>query len=48
MGLQVIGTGFPYGTLFVNLSGCMIIGFLAAVSEEKFALSPDAKKEKSS
>jgi len=40
---KIFGTGFPYGTLFVNLSGCMIIGFLAAIAEEKFVLSPDAK-----
>jgi CrcB protein len=33
------GTGFPYGTLAVNLSGCLILGFLIALSETKFVLS---------
>jgi CrcB protein len=29
-----LGTGFPYGTLIVNLLGCLILGVLA----ETFAL----------
>ncbi len=33
---RVLGTDFPYGTLIVNLTGCFIIGFLAAITEEKF------------
>ncbi|HXV28604.1 MAG TPA: fluoride efflux transporter CrcB [bacterium] len=40
---QVLGTSFPYGTLVVNLAGCFIIGFLAAVAEEKFLLGPNAR-----
>lgn len=37
------GTDFPYGTLVVNLSGCLFIGFLAAAAETKFALSGDLR-----
>ncbi|MGA2090580.1 MAG: fluoride efflux transporter CrcB [Endomicrobiales bacterium] len=40
---RVWGTSFPYGTLAVNLSGCMLIGFLAAIAESKFALSADLR-----
>jgi CrcB protein len=40
---QMLGTGFPYGTLVVNLTGCFIIGFLASLSEEKFLLGPNAR-----
>ena len=40
---EVMGTGFPYGTLVVNLSGCLIIGFLAVLAEEKFLLGPNAR-----
>lgn len=40
---QIFGTGFPYGTLTVNLIGCLLIGFLAAFSEEKFMLSPNTR-----
>ena len=37
------GTGFPYGTLVVNISGCFILGFLASLSDKKFMLGPDAR-----
>lgn len=40
---QTFGTGFPYGTLIVNLTGCFLIGFLAALAEEKFLLGPNAR-----
>lgn len=40
---QWLGTSFPYGTLVVNLLGCVIIGFLAGLAEEKFLLSPNAR-----
>ena len=35
---RAAGSNFPYGTLAVNLLGCLIIGFLSAVAEEKFSL----------
>ena len=37
------GTNFPYGTLVVNIGGCFILGILAALSDKKFMLSPDAR-----
>ena len=37
------GTDFPYGTLAVNLAGCLVIGFLSSLSEEKFLLGPNAR-----
>ncbi len=37
------GTGFPYGTLAVNLLGCFVIGFLAAMAEKKFILGTDVR-----
>lgn len=40
---QVFGANFPYGTLAVNLIGCFLIGFLAALSEEKFLLDSNAR-----
>ena len=40
---QIFGTEFPYGTLVVNLTGCLVIGFLAALSDEKFLLGPNAR-----
>ena len=38
-----LGSEFPYGTLIVNLTGCLAIGFLDALAEEKFVLSPNAR-----
>jgi CrcB protein len=40
---RMFGSTFPYGTLVVNLAGCFLIGFLSALSEEKFALGPTAR-----
>ncbi|OGW90490.1 MAG: hypothetical protein A3G33_08750 [Omnitrophica bacterium RIFCSPLOWO2_12_FULL_44_17] len=40
---RIFGANFPYGTLAVNLSGCFLIGFLAAISEEKFVLDTNAR-----
>ena len=40
-----LGAGFPYGTLFVNVSGSFAIGMLAALvaSDGRPLLSPDAR-----
>ncbi|MBI4376148.1 MAG: fluoride efflux transporter CrcB [Elusimicrobia bacterium] len=40
---RVLGTNFPYGTLVVNLSGCLAIGILDALAEDKFLLGPEAR-----
>jgi CrcB protein len=40
---RVTGTGFPYGTLVVNLAGCFLLGLLAGLAEDKFLLGPDAR-----
>ncbi len=37
------GTGFPYGTLAVNLLGCFVIGFLATMAEKKFFFGSDVR-----
>jgi CrcB protein len=39
----VRGTGFPYGTLAVNLTGCLFIGFLSQWVETRGFLSPEAR-----
>lgn len=40
---KFLRSDFPYGTLTVNLVGCFIIGFLAAITEKKFLLGPNAR-----
>ena len=37
------GTGFPYGTLAVNVIGCFFIGFLAHWAEVRGFLSPETR-----
>ena len=38
-----LGDSFAWGTLVVNLSGCLLIGFLWSLSSEKNILSPTTK-----
>jgi len=37
------GAAFPYGTLTVNLLGCLIIGFLAQLVELRNLFSPETR-----
>lgn len=37
------GTGFPWGTLAVNLTGCLLIGVLLGLSEREGLLSPSTR-----
>ena len=34
---------FPYGTLTVNVLGCLIIGFLAGMAETRAAFTPELR-----
>jgi CrcB protein len=38
--LQRIGTHFPYGTLFVNLTGSLVLGFLVAFAAQRTLPAP--------
>ncbi len=40
---RMLGVGFPYGTLAVNLIGCFLIGLFDVLAEEKFVLGPQAR-----
>jgi CrcB protein len=35
--------GFPYGTLAVNILGCLLIGFLSELAESQGAFRPEAR-----
>lgn len=39
-----LGSGFPYGTFLINLTGCLLMGFFVTFATERFpTLSPDLK-----
>ena len=42
---RYIGAAFPWGTLIVNVSGSLVIGFLAALAaaDGRLLISPDAR-----
>lgn len=40
---QFTGTGFPYGTLAVNLIGCFLIGLFMELSENRFFTDPQIR-----
>ena len=40
---RMFGTGFPYGTLAVNLVGCFVLGFLVSVADRKMFLDANAR-----
>lgn len=42
--VQKLGGGsFPWGTLVVNVSGCLVIGFLLGLAEERGGLGREAR-----
>src|SRR5579859_2706915 len=39
----IAGAGFPYGTLAINLSACLLIGLFDGLAQARGALGPDAR-----
>ncbi len=37
---RILGPVFPYGTLFINVTGCFIVGFFMIWSSERVLLDP--------
>jgi fluoride exporter len=42
--MQRFGTSFPYGTFFINLSGCLIMGFFVTLTLERIPSIPHEVK----
>lgn len=40
---QKWGRSFPFGTLVVNISGCLLIGFLMPLVTERFLVNPQLR-----
>ena len=43
LALPFIGTGFPFGTLSVNIAGCLLIGFISELSIASSLVSPELR-----
>lgn len=41
--VKLFGNGFPYGTLFVNVTGAVLIGLIFQLSVQSTSISPDMK-----
>lgn len=39
----LLGRGFPYGTLVVNVSGCLLMGLLFVLLTERLAAPPELR-----
>lgn len=41
---KAFGTAFPYGTFFINLTGCLVMGFFVTFTLERMAtISPEVR-----
>ncbi len=40
---KIFGEKFPYGTFIVNALGCLLIGFIAEISENRFLISSEVR-----
>ena len=40
---RYFGQDFPYGTLIVNILGCLLIGFLMTFFEQRFLVTPNLR-----
>jgi CrcB protein len=38
-----MGGGFPYGTLLINLSGCLLLGFIGQLTLNRLLISSDLR-----
>jgi CrcB protein len=40
---RLLGTGFPWGTIFVNITGSFLIGLLSEIIARRFGGSPELR-----
>lgn len=40
---RLCGTSFPWGTLAINVIGCLLFGFVWSIADERMLISPQAR-----
>jgi fluoride exporter len=40
---RLLGAAFPYGTMAVNILGCLLIGFVSIAAEERMMIAPTTR-----
>ena len=40
---RLLGVGFPYGTLVVNVLGCVLLGFGVTLAEQRLWITPELR-----
>lgn len=40
---RTLGTDFPYGTMAVNLTGCLLVGLFDSMAELRFLIGPPGR-----
>ncbi|MBS0262730.1 MAG: fluoride efflux transporter CrcB [Planctomycetes bacterium] len=40
---QKLGSGYPWGTLVINVSGCLLFGFVWTLAEDRLLISPQTR-----
>ncbi len=43
LGARLLGLGFPYGTMIVNLLGCFLFGVIAGLAESRGFVHPELR-----
>lgn len=41
--IERFGLGFPYGTFFINITGCFLMGLVFMATETAIAISPEVR-----
>jgi CrcB protein len=39
----LLGSGFPWGTAVINVSGCLLFGFVWTLAEDRLLISPQTR-----
>lgn len=40
---RLCGTGFPWGTIVINVTGCLLFGLIWTLAEDRLLISPESR-----